>query len=147
MPNTFGFGSDTTGFSSTVHSNIVKKVIDTLRAGLVSLPKGAVIPADVRSGQGETFTIVSTEYPDLLDAATTNPLTEGVAPTALKLGVDVNSWTVAQTGAWTKVSDVARMQSGHNIETVAQDKIARLAAQTIDNLGLTAIAAHAIDRE
>jgi hypothetical protein len=67
MPNTFGFGTDTTGFSSTVHDHILKEVVATLRAGLVSLPKGAVVPATIVAQAGENFTLRSTAYPDLVD--------------------------------------------------------------------------------
>jgi N4-gp56 family major capsid protein len=147
VPNSFGFGSDTTGFSSTVHNAIQKAVVDTLRAGLVCLPKGAVVPAQVVSNVGNNFTLISTEYPDLVDAAATNPLTEGVAPTPVKLGISTNSWTVQQQGQWTKVTDVAEMQSPHDLKAIAADKIARLAAQTFDGIALAAFQARAVDRE
>src|SRR4051812_11965769 len=114
MADTFGLGSDTTGFSSTVHSAIHKQVITTLRAGLISVPRGAVVPAIVSHQMGENFTLVNTSYPDIEPAAVTDPLSEGVAPSGLKLGIDTQSFTVQQTGAWTKVTDIAQMQSPHN---------------------------------
>jgi hypothetical protein len=141
MANTFGFGTDTTGFSSTVHDHILKEVVATLRGGLVSLPKGAVVPATIVSQQGENFTLRSTAYPDLVDTGATDPLTEGVAPSALKLGIDTQDWTVTQSGARTVVTDIAQLQSPHDLKTVAADKIARLAADKIDGIGRTALAA------
>ena len=57
MPNTFGFGTDTTGFSSTVHDAIQKAVVETLRAGLVALPRGTVVPGVVIAQKGNNFTI------------------------------------------------------------------------------------------
>lgn len=144
MTDTFGFGTDTTGFSSTVHDAIQKAVIDTLRAGLVSLPKGAVVPSTIVAQSGENFTMRVTEYPDLVDAAA-GSLSEGVAPSPVKLGIDTQDYTVAQKGAWTKVTDIAQLQSPHPLGVIAKDKIARLAAQTIDGLGLTALLAHASD--
>ena len=143
MSNTFGLGTDTTGFSSTVHAAIRKAVIDTLRAGLISLPKGAVVPAVVSHQRGENFTLTNTSYPDIAPAAVTDPLTEGTAPSALKLNIDTQDTTVAQTGAWTKVTDIAMLQSPHDIKRVATDKIARLAAEKIDLIGQTALAAGA----
>ncbi len=145
MPNTFGFGTDSTGFSSTVHTAIQKAVVDTLRAGLVAMPKGTVTPGIIIAQHGDNFTIRLTEYPDLADAAVTNPLTEGVAPNPLKLGIDVQDFTVAQFGAWAKVTDLASIQSPHDLTTIAQDKIARLAAQTFDSLARTAISTGASD--
>lgn len=140
MPNTFGFGTDTTGFSSTEHDNIQKSVIATLRAGLTALPKGSVTPGVVIAQSGANFTVRLTAYPDLADAAVTNPLTEGVAPTPIKLGIDVQDFTVAQVGAWTKVTDLAALRSPHKVSSIAADKIARLAAQTFDSIGRTALA-------
>jgi len=145
MANDFGFGTNTTGFSSTVHDAIQKQVIATLRAGLIALPKGAVVPAVLHAQSGENFTLRMTEYPDLNDSAATAPLTEGVAPTAVKLGIDTLDFTVQQVGAWTKITDIAAFQSPHKLGTIAQDKIARLAAQSIDNLALAALLAHATD--
>jgi N4-gp56 family major capsid protein len=139
MADSFGLGTDTTGFSSTVHSAIHKSVVETLRAGLVSLPRGAVLPAIVSHQEGENFTLVNTSYPDIEPAAVTDPLTEGTAPSGIKLGIDTQSFTVAQTGAWTKVTDIAQMQSPHNLKTIATDKIARLAAEKFDLVGQTAL--------
>jgi N4-gp56 family major capsid protein len=141
MPNSFGFGSDTTGFSETVHNDILKEVVSTLRAGLVSMPKGTVMPATVTKGDGNNFTMISTAYPDLDYSAVTSPLTEGVAPNPLKLGIDTQSWTVAQFGAWAKITDVAQMQSPHGIKGIAKDKIARLAADAWDAKGRAALSA------
>src|SRR4051812_44449189 len=126
MPNTFGFGTDTTTFSSTIHDHILKETVAVLRAGLVSLPKGAVVPATIVSQSGETSPLRSTAYPDLVDTTPTDPLTEGVAPTALKLGIDVQDWTVTQSGARTVITDLAQLQSPHDLATVASEKISRL---------------------
>jgi N4-gp56 family major capsid protein len=142
MPNTFGFGTDTTSFDSTVHDAIHKRVIETLRAGLVSVPKGAVVPAVVTSMQGENFTLRNVSYPDIAPAAVTD-LTEGVAPTPIKLNIDYQDFTVVQSGAWTKVTDIAAMQSPHNLRVIAEDKISRLAAEKVDLIAQTAIAAGA----
>jgi N4-gp56 family major capsid protein len=145
MPNTFGFGTDSTGFSNTVHTAIQKSVVDTLRAGLVAMPRGTVVPGVVIAQHGDTFTIRLTEYPDLAVAAVTNPLTEGVAPSPLKLGIDTQDFTVAQFGAWAKVTDLATIQSPHDLQVIAQEKIARLAAEEFDVLARTAISTGAGD--
>jgi N4-gp56 family major capsid protein len=143
----FGFQTSVGNFSSTVHNAIQKRVLDTLRAGLIALPKGSVWPADIGPMRGENFTVTLTQYPDLLDSAVTNPLTEGTPPTALVLGIDTTTFTVAQVGAWTTITDVAKFQSPHDLDRIAIDKIARLAVQSIDNIALTALAAHTIDKE
>jgi hypothetical protein len=144
MPDTFGFGTDTTTFSSTVRDAIQKKVIATLRAGLIALPKGAVAPASVLARVGDNFTLRLSAYPDL-DGEAATTLTEGVPPTPVKLAIDVLDFTVAQQGAFTKVTDLADFQSPHKLNDVAMDKIVRLAKDTIDRLARTALLAHAAD--
>src|SRR5688572_28094655 len=123
MPNTFGFGTDTPGFSSTARTAIQKKDIDTLPAVLVSLPRGAVVAADLMPQSGDNFTLRVTEYPDIVTTGAT-ALTEGGPPTPLKLGISTLDYTVAQQGAYTKVTDIADFQSPHILGKVAQDKIA-----------------------
>ena len=145
MPNTFGFGTDTTGFSSTTHDHILKEVVATLRAGLVSMPRGAVVPAVIVAQRGENFVLRSTAYPDLVDTASTDPLSEGVAPSALKLGIDTMDWSVTQSGGRTVITDLAQLQSPHDLKTIAADKIARLAADKVDAIGRAALAAGAAD--
>lgn len=140
MVNSYGYGSDTTGFSSTVHDHIIKDVLQTLRAGLIALPKGAVVPAAVVGQQGEDFTLRTVTYPDIEPTAVTNPLTEGVAPSPLKFGIDYMDWTVAQGGAWGKITDIAQFQSPHNLESIAAQKVKRLAAEWIDSVAQTALA-------
>jgi N4-gp56 family major capsid protein len=68
-----------------------------------------------------------------------------VAPSAIKLGIDTLDFTVAQVGAWTKVTDLASIQSPHDLRNVAADKIGRLAAQSFDKIARTALAAGASD--
>jgi len=63
-----GFSTGTTNFSSTVRTAIAKKVLDTLRAGLIALPRGAVVPANVLAKVGDNWTLRATAYPDLADA-------------------------------------------------------------------------------
>lgn len=143
----FGWSSTTTNFSNTVHNAIQKAVVDTLRAGLVGLPKGSVIAADLGPMRGENFTLIATEYPDLTTANVTTPLSEGVPPTAVQLGVSTNSFSAQQIGLVTSITDVAAFQSPHNLANVAPDKVARVVAQKIDDLALTALAANGVDKE
>lgn len=143
----FGWSTGTTNFGNTVHNAIQKAVIDTLRAGLVGLPKGAVIPGILGPMRGENFTIIFSEYPDLPGSVVTANLTEGVPPAAQQLGVSTNSMSATQFGLVTTVTDRAAFQSPHNLAAIAPEKVARTIADYADSAALTAIAAHAIDRE
>lgn len=124
----------------------MKRLVDTLRAGLVALPKGVAWPAEVIGQQGENFTLRLVNLPDFVDGAATT-LSEGTPPSPLVMGIGYEDFTVAQKGAYVQITDIARfqMQSGHDPDTAAADKIARLAAQTVDSIALTAELAHGVD--
>lgn len=141
----FGWSTGTTNFGSTVHNAIQKAVVDTLRAGLVGLPRGAVIPGIRQSG--ENFTLVFTDYPDLPGSVVTGNLTEGVPPATQQLGIGTQSITATQFGLVTSITDRAQMQSPHNLAAIAPEKVARTIADYADNVALTAIAAAGINRE
>jgi len=145
VANTFGFGTDTTGFSAIEHSAILKAVFATLRAGLTALPKGVVQPASLVQGNGANFTVVYNSYPDIKPSAVTAPITEGVPPTAMKLGISTNTFTVQQVGAWAKVTDVAAFQSKDPLQSIAVGKIQRLASEYFDSAALTAELLHTPD--
>lgn len=146
MP-TFGWSTSTTNMSTTVHNAIQKAVVDTLRAGLVALPKGAVTPGILGPMRGENFTLVNTAYPDLLSSAVTTPLTEGVPPTGTALAVSPQTWTAQQLGLVAYVTDVAAFQSPHALLSIAPEKVARVVAQKIDDLAIAALAANGINKE
>jgi N4-gp56 family major capsid protein len=140
------WGTSLSNFSETVQSDIKKDLIQTLRAGLVCLPKGSVIPAVVTAGNGKTFSLTYTAYADFADGAVSS-LTEGTAPTPLKMGLDTQTITVAQKGAWVKTTDIAEFQSPHRLSTLMRQKIARLAATGIDAVALAALDAHGVDND
>jgi hypothetical protein len=142
----WGIETGTTGFSATVQTLIQRQLIESLRAGLIALPKGSVRPAILTRGSGHDFTLRMLSYPDLDSDVATVPLTEGVPPDALQLGIDSQDFSVQQVGAVTSLTDVAQFQSGDNLPVVAARQIARLAAQTIDNLALALLLAHPTDR-
>ncbi len=144
MANEWGFGLTTTDFEKTTHDHLLKKVVDTLRGGLVALPRGAVIAADVIGQQGENFTLRAVAIPDLGDAAVTAPLTEGVAPTPVKMSFDYIDWTVQQSGAFTQLTDVAVLEAPFNLPAIASEKVHRLALSDMDAVARAAIAAVAV---
>ena len=124
----------------------MKRLVDNLRAGLVALPKGVAWPAEVIGQQGANFTLRLVDIPDFVDGAATT-LTEGTPPTPLVMGIGYEDFTVAQKGAYVQITDIARfqMQAGHDPDKAAMEKIARLAAQTVDNIALTAELAAGVD--
>lgn len=141
MPQVFGFDIQAPGFTDTVVNLVSRSIIETLRAGLPHLPKGAVIPATQLPGHNGTF--VYAAYPDL--APDTTSLTEGTPPAAKLLGIDSVSFSAAQKGNYVKVTDLAQMQSPHNLATVAAGKIQRQMVETADELARLVWATHTTD--
>lgn len=129
MANTFGIGTDTTNFAATV-VNLVVRRINVLRATLPYLQPGSVRPVSIIAGHNGVTVIPA--YPDL------NPndgaLTEGVPPTALKMGIGSQSFTMTQRGQYLKVTDLAQMENGDNPHVVAAEAISRQMVETSDEI-------------
>jgi N4-gp56 family major capsid protein len=141
MPNTFGYGTDTTGFSDTVVKLVHKAIIETLRSGLVYLPRGSVVPAQQKPGYNGTMVHVA--YPDL--PVFTTDLTEGIPPTGSKLGIDKVEYTCTQKGNYVKLTDLAELESPHQLAKVAANKIEQQMVETVDELARLVWATHATD--
>ena len=91
--------------------------------------------------------MVLAEYSDLPGSVVTANLTEGVPPAAKVLGISSNTFAGTQFGIVTNLTDRAAFQSPHDLASIAVDKVARVVADYVDNVALTAIAAAGINRE
>ncbi len=139
MPQVFGYDTQATNMPATVQARVIKEFIQSLRAGLSALPRGAVVPAKVTGQQGKTYALTSVSYPDIAANAITYGLTEGSPPAGTLLGVDVLTWAVEQSGAWAAVSDRAQFQSQNDLFGIATEKIKRLALVAINKVAMDAI--------
>ncbi len=127
----------TTNFSSTVTAEVKRRVLENLRARFVHAgPYAGPIPGSYVKG---TNSFTYTTYPDL--AASTTALTEGTAPTAAALSISVDSFSATQIGATIEISDLAALQSPHNLLEVASDRAAFQAALSMDTMVRDIIAA------
>jgi N4-gp56 family major capsid protein len=119
----------TTNFSSTVTADVKARVLANLRARYAHIAPGSPIPGTYVKGTN-SFTYVT--YPDL--SAATTALTEGTAPTANALSISVDSFSATQIGNTIEVSDLAALQSPHNLASIAAERLADNAAKTQDVL-------------
>jgi len=123
----------TTNFSATVTALIVRTILDNLRAGLPHLPAEVAALASHVKGTNGTFRFVA--YPDF--APDTTPLTEGVEfPEAEEqtMTIDYDEFTVAQRGGVVRSSDLALVQSPHDLVKQMVDKASRHALVSIDEI-------------
>jgi N4-gp56 family major capsid protein len=118
----------TTNFSSTVVALVSKHIEEALSQSLVHLTPGSYIPATFVKGTNGVLRWVA--YPNL--AVITATLTEGVAPTAQALTIGVDEGTAAQRGGVIDVTDLASMQSPHDLITEAAKKAAYQASLSMD---------------
>lgn len=120
----------TTNFSSTVVALVAKKVEEALRARYVHLTPGNFTPAKTMGNGTNSLTYVG--YADL-DASTT-ALTEGTTPTAVGLSIVIDTATATQIGGVVELTDLAVVQSPHELVTIAADKVADQAGKSADVL-------------
>lgn len=119
----------TTNFSSTVTADVKRRVLENLRAKYAHIAPGNPINGTYVKG---TNSFTYTTYPDL--AAATVALTEGTPPTANALSISVDSFSATQIGNTIEISDLAALQSPHNLASIAAERLADNAAKTQDTL-------------
>lgn len=126
----------TTNFSDLVTDLVRKSLEDELRASLPHLSPGNYVPASLIKG---TNIIRFPRYPDL--AAQTTPLTEGTAPTAQALTIESETLSVAQYGGVLEWTDLAELDSPHDVVAINAERAARQAAVTMDTIVRDVLAA------
>lgn len=117
----------TSGFSDLVQELVQKSLEEELRANLPHLSPGNFVPAFLIKG---TNIIRWARYPDL--SAQTTALTEGTAPTAQALSIQSETLSVAQYGGVLEWTDLAELDSPHDIVAINAERAARQAALTMD---------------
>lgn len=120
----------TSNFSSTVVSLVSRRLEAALRANYPHTTPGNYIPGEMMTNGFNALTF--TAYADL--SAATTALTEGTTPTSQTLTIAVDSCTATQVGGVVEVTDLAIVQSPHQLIDVASDKAADQGAKTIDVL-------------
>lgn len=105
----------------------MKSLEKELRASLPHITPGNYTPASLIKG---TNIIRFARYPDL--SAATTSLTEGAAPTSLALSVESETLSVAQKGAVLEWTDLAELDSPHDIVAINAERAARQAAVSMD---------------
>jgi len=123
----------TTNFASTVTALVVRTVLDNLRAGLPHLPAEVAVLANHVKGTNGVFRFVA--YPDF--APDTDVLTEGIEfPQAdeQSMTIEYDEFAVSQRGGVVRSSDLALIQSPHDLVKQMVEKASRHALVTIDEI-------------
>lgn len=117
----------TTGFSALVQELVLAKAQEELRGRLVHVMPGNYVPGRFVKG---TNTIRFARYADL--TPDTTPLSEGESPETQALSIGSDYFTATQYGKTIAVTDLAQLDSPHDLISIASERIARQAAETMD---------------
>lgn len=121
--------TQTTNFSDLVTQLVAARAEEELRARAVHAMPGLYVPARFIKG---TNTLRYARYADL--AVSTATLSEGVAPTDDALTISSEFFTAAQYGATVAVSDLANLDSPHDLISIAAERVAYKAVRSMDHL-------------
>jgi N4-gp56 family major capsid protein len=121
--------TSTSGFSDLVTQLVAARAEEELRARAVHAMPGLYVPARFIKG---TNTLRYARYADL--AVSTTTLTEGTAPTDDALTISSEYFTAAQYGATVAVSDLANLDSPHDLISIAAERVAYKAVRSMDTL-------------
>ena len=121
--------TSTSGFSDLVTQLVAARAEEELRARAVHAMPGLYVPARFVKG---TNTLRYARYADL--AVSTTTLTEGTAPTDDALTISSEYFTAAQYGATVAVSDLANLDSPHDLISIAAERVAYKAVRSMDTI-------------
>ena len=117
------------GFSDLVTQLVAARAEEELRARAVHAMPGMYVPARFVKG---TNTLRYARYADLAPSTTT--LTEGTAPTDDALTISSEFFTAKQYGATVAISDLANLDSPHDLISIAAERVAYKAVRSMDNI-------------
>jgi len=121
--------TSTSNFSDLVTQLVAARAEEELRARAVHAMPGMYVPARFIKG---TNTLRYARYADL--SVSTTVLTEGTAPTDDALTISSEFFTAAQYGATVAVSDLANLDSPHDLISIAAERVAYKAVRSMDTL-------------
>ena len=121
--------TQTSNFSDLVTQLVSARAEEELRARAVHAMPGMYVPARFIKG---TNTLRYARYADL--AVSTTVLTEGTAPTDDALTISSEFFTAAQYGATVAISDLANLDSPHDLISIAAERVAYKAVRSMDHL-------------
>jgi N4-gp56 family major capsid protein len=117
----------TTNFSVLVQDLVQAKAEQELRARLVHANPDAYVHGRFVKGTNQ---IRFARYSDL--GANATVLGEGVPPTSQSMSISSDAFTASQYGQTLSITDLAQLDSPHDLISVASDRLARQAAETMD---------------
>lgn len=120
----------TSNFGALVQELVAKAAEDELRSNLVhTLPSNLYLPLKQITG---TNLVRLARYADA--AAVTTALTEGSPPTAQALTIASEAFSATQLGGVFEITDLAQLDSPHDLIAINAERAGRQAALSMDDL-------------
>lgn len=119
--------TSTSNFQTLMQELVLAKATEELRARLVHVMPDQYVPGRFVKGTNQ---IRYARYSDL--GANATALSEGVAPTEQGLTISSDAFSAVQYGQTLSITDLAQLDSPHDLISVASDRLARQAAETMD---------------
>lgn len=122
--------------SSNAYSALITELVsqqaqENLRNRLVHAMPGNYTSGRFQKGSNE---IRYARYPDLTPLGVADTLTEAGAPAEYDLTVTTESFVPKQYGKVLKISDLAQLDSPHDLIAIASERLARAATESMDNI-------------
>lgn len=122
--------------SSNAYSALITELVsqqaqENLRNRLVHAMPGNYTAGRFQKGSNE---IRYARYPDLTPLGVADTLTEAGAPAEYDLTVTTESFVPKQYGKVLKISDLAQLDSPHDLIAIASERLARAATESMDNI-------------
>lgn len=121
-------GTEANAFQKLVQELVSQQIAQELRSRMVHLVPGNYVPGQFVKG---TDRIRYVRYPDISHSLT--ELNEGVTPDpTVNLSVTTEYFSVKQYGSYTSLSDIAQLDSPHDLVSIAAERVSFAAAKSMD---------------
>ena len=118
-------------YSALITELVSQQAQENLRNRLVHAMPGNYTSGRFQKGSNE---IRYARYPDLTPLGVSDTLTEAGAPAEYDLTVTTESFVPKQYGKVLKISDLAQLDSPHDLIAIASERLARAATESMDNI-------------
>ena len=118
-------------YSALITELVAQQAQENLRDRLVHAMPGNYTAGRFQKGSNE---IRYARYPDLTPLGVADTLTEAGAPAEYDLTVTTESFVPKQYGKVLKISDLAQLDSPHDLISIASERLARVATESMDNI-------------
>lgn len=118
-------------YSALITELVAQQAQENLRNRLVHAMPGNYTSGRFQKGSNE---IRYARYPDLTPLGVADTLTEAGAPAEYDLTITTESFVPKQYGKVLKISDLAQLDSPHDLIAIASERLARAATESMDNI-------------